>query len=156
MAKNTDWALFPYQDDAFNYAGNALADNWGRLHCGDCEPYPTAEFVEELCQDNEDIVATIPGFTGDFEALAEVLQEAWRAYHSGDFQHARDLGLSAGVLGFNVANKAQGIYANYLEESEATALDLFPRYRVEVSVRNGKAPISRIRSPSILKCMGRT
>ncbi len=125
MAKKHGWAVFPYQDEAFNYGGNALEDCWPRLHLGDCEPWPTARYVERICADNEDIVATIPQFDGDFDALAALIQDAWRAYHGGDFARARKLGLSAGAPGFNVANKATGIYAHYLEENEAQALELF-------------------------------
>jgi len=125
MAKKNDWAVFPYRDDAFNYEGNALKDCWPRLHLGDCEPYPAADYLERLCSENGEIAGTVPDFDGDFEALAETLQNAWRAYHRGDFQKARDLGLSAGAPGFNVANKATGIYAHYLEEDETKAFELF-------------------------------
>lgn len=125
MAKKNDWAVFPYRDDAFNYEGNALKDCWPRLHLGDCEPYPAADYLERLCSENGEIAGTVPDFDGDFEALAETLRNAWRAYHRGDFQKARDLGLSAGAPGFNVANKATGIYAHYLEEDETKAFELF-------------------------------
>jgi tetratricopeptide (TPR) repeat protein len=51
--------------------------------------------------------------------------EAWIAFHAGDFQKATELGLKAGQEGVNVANKAQAIYANYLEENEKRKLELF-------------------------------
>ena len=41
--------------------------------------------------------------------------EAWIAFHAGEFQKANDLGVKAGSAGVTVANKAQAIYANYLE-----------------------------------------
>lgn len=125
MAKKYDWAVFPYQDEAFDYAGNALEDCWPRLHLGDCEPWPTGAYVERLCADNAEVAATIPGFDGDFHALAARIQDAWRAYHGGDFARACKLGLSAGAPGYNVANKATGIYAHYLEENEVRSLKLF-------------------------------
>ena len=56
---------------------------------------------------------------------AETLQEAWRAYHLGDFQKAVELGLGLGRLGYNVANKAANIYATYLEEDKERQLALF-------------------------------
>jgi hypothetical protein len=34
------WKTFPYPDQAYSYAGAALQENWGRLHRGDCEPFP--------------------------------------------------------------------------------------------------------------------
>jgi tetratricopeptide (TPR) repeat protein len=52
------------------------------------------------------------------EQAAEVLQDAWRAFHRGDFEEAERLGVSAGRLGFNVANKAANIRATYLEKNE--------------------------------------
>lgn len=96
MAK-AKWTPFPYPDKAFAYAGEALKKNWARLHRGDCEPFP------------KDPAA----------------QEAWRAYHRGDFAKAVALGLEAGGAGITAANKAQSIYANSLEKQEAVRMALF-------------------------------
>ena len=96
MAK-AKWSPFPYPDKAFAYAGEALKKNWARLHRGDCEPFPKDPAV----------------------------QEAWRAYHRGDFAQAVALGLEAGGAGLTVANKAQSIYANSLERKEAARMALF-------------------------------
>ena len=96
MAKNT-WKKFPYPDKAFAYAGADLDKNWARLHRGDCEPFPADAAV----------------------------QDAWRAYHAGDFAKALELGLKAGDAGINAANKAAMIYANYLEDDEDEKLRLF-------------------------------
>jgi tetratricopeptide (TPR) repeat protein len=96
MAKTT-WKKFPYPDKHFAYGGTALKKNWERLHRGDGEPYP------------------------DDEAA----QDAWRAYHAGDFAKAVDIGLAAGPAGINAANKAAMIHANYLEDDEAAKLQLF-------------------------------
>jgi tetratricopeptide (TPR) repeat protein len=46
-------------------------------------------------------------------------------FHAGEFQKAAEAGLKAGGAGITVANKAQAIYANYLEKSEKTKLALF-------------------------------
>jgi tetratricopeptide (TPR) repeat protein len=96
MAKKT-WKKFPYPDKHFAYGGAALKKNWERLHRGDGEPYP------------ED----------------EAAQDAWRAYHAGDFAKAVEIGLEAGPAGINAANKAAMIHANYLEDDEASKLQLF-------------------------------
>lgn len=95
MAKKT-WKKFPYPDKHFNFAGAALAKHWARLHRGDGEPYP------------------------DDEAA----QDAWRAYHSGDFAKAVEIGLAAGPAGINAASKAAMIHANYLEDDENAKLKL--------------------------------
>ena len=92
----TVWLAFPYPDKAFDQAGAALKKNWPRLHRGDCEPFPRTAAV----------------------------QDAWRAYHAGDFGKAVALGLAAGLTGTNVANKAAMIYATYLEDDDGKKLGL--------------------------------
>ena len=97
MAK---WTAFPHAADyAFDAA--SLKKNWARLHQGDCEPLPK----------NAAVLA------------------AWVLFHNGEFQKAHDAGVKAGEAGesggMTVANKAAGIYANYLETKEKPKLDLF-------------------------------
>lgn len=67
------------------------------LHRGDAEPLP----------DNSDIL------------------EAWRHYHAGDFAGAFNLALEIGPDAHAVANKASGIYADYLEDDENTRLAIY-------------------------------
>ncbi len=91
MAKKGGWVEFPHDSSAFVYDGAALKKNWARLHKGDAEPFPASKAVED----------------------------AWRMFHSGDFQGAFDAGIAAGLDGYNAANKAACIYNNYLETSDA-------------------------------------
>ncbi|WP_434515982.1 hypothetical protein AB6Q56_04805 [Dechloromonas sp. ARDL1] len=88
------WSPFPHDAAAFRYAGTALKKTWPRLHRGDCEPWPTDGKV----------------------------QDAWRAYHAGDFERAVSLGLQAGGAGLAAADKAAMIHANYLEPDVARKL----------------------------------
>lgn len=97
------WTAFPYDNDAFSYDLAGLKKHWARLHQGDAEPWP--------------------------KDLA--VQEAWILFHAGDFKKAMDAGIKAGGAGLNCANKAQAIYANYLEKNERTKLEMF----LEVSER---------------------
>src|SRR5882672_27216 len=90
------WTKFPYADKNFTYTPATLKKNWDALHKGDAEPWPKDEAVVE----------------------------AWIAFHTGEFQNANDLGVKAGGAGITVANKAQSIYANYLEEDEKRKLSL--------------------------------
>ncbi len=110
MAKG-NWKKFPHADKAYAYAGAALKKNWERLHRGDREPFPADEQV----------------------------QEAWRLYHQGDFQAACELGLSLGLPGYAVANKAATIYATYIEDNEKKKLALF-----EESVARGEAQMAKM------------
>lgn len=114
------WKAFPHPSKDFDYAGAALEKAWPRLHRGDCEPFPDVAGLTS-------IVAAAPKLKpkGSLEEAAATLQDAWRAYHRGDFAEAVELGLSVGLLGSNVANKATNIYATYLEENEAAKLALF-------------------------------
>jgi hypothetical protein len=97
MAK---WTAFPYDNADYTFDAAALKKHWARLHAGDTEPWaPVAK---------------------DDKLLA-----AWALFHAGEFQKAFDAGLKIGGAGITVANKAQCIYANYLEKSEKTKLAMF-------------------------------
>lgn len=89
------WTAFPYELYSFDAA--AVKKHWARLHAGDAEALPKD---------------------------AKVL-EAWVLFHRGEFHKAHDAGLKAGGAGITAANKAQAIYANYLEKSEKTRLAMF-------------------------------
>jgi hypothetical protein len=91
------WTAFPYDSAEYTYDAAALKKHWARLHQGDAEPLPK-----------------------DDKVLA-----AWALFHAGDFHKAFDAGIKAGGAGITVANKAQCIYANYLEKSEKTKLAMF-------------------------------
>ena len=91
------WTAFPYDNAEYTYDAAALKKDWARLHAGDAEPLPK-----------------------DDKVLA-----AWALYHAGEFQKAMEAGVKAGGAGITVANKAQAIYANYLEKSEKTKLAMF-------------------------------
>jgi hypothetical protein len=90
------WTAFPHDNAAYAYDAAALKKKWARLHAGDAEPLPK-----------------------DDKVLA-----AWALFHAGEFQKAVDAGLKAGGAGITAANKAQAIYANYLEKSEKAKLAL--------------------------------
>ncbi len=66
--------------------------------------------------------------------------QAWLAFHAGEFQKATDLGLKAGADGANVANKAQAIYANYLEENDKLKLELLQEVAERAEALQAKAP----------------
>ncbi len=91
------WTAFPYDNAAFQYDAASLKKHWARLHAGDAEPFPKDAAV----------------------------QQAWIHFHAGEFQKAYEAGLAAGGAGITVANKAQAIYANYLEKKEKAKLEMF-------------------------------
>lgn len=118
MAAKTAWAAFPHDAKAYAYAGDALKKAWPKLHAGDAEPFPDAKRAAALIK-----AAGKAAPKGvDADALAQALQDAWRAFHRGDFKAAFDAGEKLGAVGASVAVKALGIHATYLVEDEAEQL----------------------------------
>jgi hypothetical protein len=119
-AKSSKWAPFPHDAKAYAYAGDALKKAWPTLHAGDQEPYPDEKRAKAL------IAAAGKAAKGiTAEDLAQQLQDAWRAFHRGDFQAAYEAGEALGPLGASVAVKAIGIHATYLVDDEAEQLKRF-------------------------------
>ena len=91
------WAAFPYDNADYIYDATRLRKQWSRLHAGDAETWPA-----------DDRVAA-----------------AWALFHGGDFRKAVEAGLKAGGAGVTAANKAQCIYAHYLEKNAERQLALY-------------------------------
>jgi hypothetical protein len=104
------WTAFPYP--LYDFDAAKVKKQWARLHAGDAEPLPK-----------------------DTKVL-----EAWALFHAGEFQKAYDAGLKAGGAGITVANKAQSIYANYLEKSEKTKLAMFQEVVARAEVQAAAEP----------------
>jgi tetratricopeptide (TPR) repeat protein len=113
----TQWNDFPHNNAAFVFKGDRLQAAWSKLHRGDCVEFPSTEWVQETLEQTPAAAPT--SFAGDFEALAETLQDAWRCFHAGDFQKATRQADKCGHLAHAPANKATGIYATYLATDEA-------------------------------------
>ena len=118
MAAKSSWAAFPHDAKGFAYAGDALKKAWPKLHAGDTEPYPDTKRAAALLAASGK--AAPKGMNAD--SLAAELQDAWRAFHRGDFQAAYDAGVALGPLGASVAVKALGIHATYLVDDDAERL----------------------------------
>ncbi|MCE2990874.1 MAG: hypothetical protein ACK5UX_05020 [Burkholderiales bacterium] len=86
------WTKTPVDSKAVTYPGDALKKNWDALHKGDNEAFPKDAG----------------------------LQEAWRAFHAGDFAAAAEQG-----QGHTVATKATSIYANHVEKKDAAKVKLY-------------------------------
>jgi hypothetical protein len=106
------WARFPHPEKTYSYTAATLKKAWDRLHKGDAEPWPKDDAVVD----------------------------AWIAFHAGDFQKAHDLGLKAAGAGITVANKAQAIHANYLEDSDATRLKHFEEVAARAEAQQAREP----------------
>lgn len=117
-ARKSSWAKFPHDAKAFDCAGDKLKKAWPALHAGDTEPYPDDKRAAALIK-----AAGKSAPKGlDAATLAQALQDAWRAFHRGDFQQAYEAGEALGPVGASVACKALGIHATYLVDDEAEQL----------------------------------
>lgn len=112
--KKSAWAPFPHAAKAFDQAGDKLAKAWPALHAGDCEPFPDDKRAAALIKAAGK--AAPKGL--DAAGLANALQDAWRAFHRGDFQQAFEAGSALGPVGASVACKALAIHASYLVDDE--------------------------------------
>ncbi|MBS0590591.1 MAG: hypothetical protein JSR65_08120 [Proteobacteria bacterium] len=110
MAKS-NWKAFPHPDKAYDYAGDKLAKAWAKLHAGDQEPFPDEKHIAKLLKAN-------PRLGKDAAKIADALQDAWRAFHRGDFHAAYEAGVALKALGASVAIKAGGIHATYLVDND--------------------------------------
>ena len=131
MAAKTSWAAFPHDATGFAYGGDALKKAWPQLHAGDCEPFPDSRRAAALLKSAG---KSAPGL--DADALAVALQDAWRAFHHGDFKAAFDAGTALGPVGASVAVKAIGIHATYLVKDDAEKLK-----RLEEAARLAEAAV---------------
>jgi len=110
------WNSFPHTNSDYLYKGEGLLESWSDLHRGDCVEYPDDDWVEQTLEQYPE--AAPDDFDGDFSALAATIQDAWRCFHSGDFQKAVQLSEQCGDLAHAPANKTAGVYATYLEPDE--------------------------------------
>jgi len=126
MAKS-NWAAFPHPDKAYDYAGDKLAKAWPKLHAGDQEPFPDDKHIAKLLKANS-------ALGKDAAKTAAVLQDAWRAFHRGDFHEAYEAGIGLKALGASVAIKAGGIHATYLVKNDK---DKVARYEALAKLAQG-------------------
>jgi len=110
------WTAFPHDADAYTFDAASLKKKWARLHAGDAEPWPS----------DDKVVA------------------AWIQFHAGQFQKATEAGLKAHTAGasgaLTLANKAQAMYATYLEGNEKTKLALLYEVAERAEQRTREAP----------------
>ena len=122
-AKKSSWTPFPHDAKAFDYAGDKLKKAWPALHAGDTEPFPDDKRAGALIKAAGK--AAPKGM--DAAAVAQALQDAWRAFHRGDFHQAFEAGEALGPVGASVACKALGIHATYLVDDEAEQLKRYEK-----------------------------
>ncbi|NQD93069.1 hypothetical protein HP532_10460, partial [Pseudomonas sp. CrR25] len=127
-AADDNWKPFPYEQSAYDYAGDTLRQNWSLLTrgFGSDYPFPDADWVTTMAtsypQALEMTVTADTGFSGrpeEAELYASKLQDVWRLMFRGDFAAAKQQGLALGVGGQVPAMFAQVIYAMFLVPNQA-------------------------------------
>lgn len=123
---------------AYAYEATSLERHWAKLHLGDREPFPGPDRVARLTKRNRDFRNWLDAQGGP-APVAEGLQNAWRAFHGGDFGAAIELGETLGALGATAANKAAGVHATYLEKNTKRAIEI-----LEVAMQRGEAAVETL------------
>lgn len=120
-SKKSSWAKFPHDQKTYDFSGDKLKKAWPALHSGDGEPYPDDKRAAILIK----AAGKSAPKSLSAEDLASQLQQAWAAYHHGDFQQAFELSEALGPVGASVACKALGIHSTYLVDDEDEQLKRF-------------------------------
>ena len=120
-SKKSSWAKFPHDQKTYDFSGDKLKKAWPALHSGDGEPYPDDKRAATLIK----AAGKSAPKSLSAEDLASQLQQAWAAYHHGDFQQAFELSEVLGPVGASVACKALGIHSTYLVDDEGEQLKRF-------------------------------
>ena len=128
----------PFDASDYSYSGNDLKKHWAALHKGDCEPYPSEQAIARLTKAHPGLAR---GATrqGGAAAVAAQLQEAWGAFHRGDFVRAIETANEQGPLGAAAANKAAAIHTLYLEKDERQRLDL-----LKAAIERGDSAVEQL------------
>lgn len=108
MARNR-WIAFAADGAPFDFSGDRLKSSWATLHAGDRESFPDAKWAAAAIKS-----APQPRIKLTAAALADTAQDAWRAFHRGDFGDAFARAEALGVWGASLASRAQAIHATRL------------------------------------------
>lgn len=121
-----------------HFRGAELREQWSRLHQTDREPWPDARAIGKLARGHAPLPAWIETH-GGAAAVAEALQDAWGAFHSGAFARAVLEGEKLGALGAAVANKAVAVDSLYSKRSAAQLLKA-----LESAVARGEQAVAEL------------
>lgn len=127
-----DWAAYPDALPQFDFSGDELEKQWSTVRRGTVQPYPAVEWVgaqlnhQALCEatgvalhEHPTLGEGLPDACTEFDdqAIAGILQQAWRDVARGDYQSAATAAEALGPLGYPVGGYARVIYARELARS---------------------------------------
>lgn len=126
------------KEESGGFPGTELHERWSRLHQTDREPWPDARAVGRLARAGAPLTGWVEERGGP-AAVAEALQDAWRAFHSGAFARAAQQGEKLGALGAAVANKAAAVDSLYSKRNAAQLL-----HALESAVARGEQAVAEL------------
>ncbi len=118
------------------HAREALREHWDRLHASDREPWPDERLIARFAKRHHGFGSAVES-SGGPEALAQALQDAWGAFHAGEFQAAIEAGSGLGALGATIANKAAAVHTLNAKHTGTRELDL-----LDAAVKRGEAAVA--------------
>jgi tetratricopeptide (TPR) repeat protein len=128
----------PFEGCVYPYPGKELQKHWPELHKADREAYPSQPAITRLAKPQPALARWIASH-GGAAVVAGKLQDAWRAFHGGEFARAIELGTGEGALGAVVANKAVAIHTLYLEKNERQRLNL-----LQAAIERGERAVEQL------------
>ena len=105
------------------YRGAALRDQLADLHRCDREPWPDAQSISALAHGHPSAASGLETLGGALPVAAQ-LQDAWRAFHAGEYGHAIERGVKLGPFGAAVASKAAAVQSLSATQGGASVLEL--------------------------------
>jgi tetratricopeptide (TPR) repeat protein len=126
------------KEDSNPLRGEELRERWRRLHQTDREPWPDARAVGRLAKAGAPLCAWLEAH-GGAAAVAEALQDGWRAFHAGSFARAVEAGEKLGAFGAAVANKAAAVDSLYSRRSATLLLK-----SLEAAIARGERAVAEL------------
>ncbi|HTX06421.1 MAG TPA: hypothetical protein VMD06_11395 [Steroidobacteraceae bacterium] len=128
----------PKAEPSKAYRGDELREHWSRLHQTDREPWPDARAIGKLARGRASLAGWIEA-QGGAAALAGGLQDAWRAFHCGEFARAVLAGEKLGAFGAVVANRAVAVDSLYTRRNPTQVLK-----ELESAIERGERAVAEL------------
>lgn len=139
QSTKANWPGYPDSLPAYEYPGTQLAEHWTELTALIHIPYPDAGWIEETLNTHPALQAAmaaaardpatdkslIAASQGNYQPLAEQLQQVWRLHYGGHYEQAWRLGNQLGPLGEIPANYARLINASFILTDKSAKLAEF-------------------------------
>ncbi|MFW6415680.1 MAG: hypothetical protein ACOCZ2_05110, partial [Thermodesulfobacteriota bacterium] len=122
---------YPFKKSEFDFSGDKLKQKWSELHF-DQEPYPSTENIKEMFEKNPGYKEIMEDFDGNYEEIAQNIQQAWRYYHRGEFEKAYHLGNKYYPIGAYVAGRARAVHDFYLVQEQEEKVERFKKHMEKV------------------------